>query len=358
MNNLDKIHGCFLGVMIGDAIGAPVEMMKPEDILAQNNGNSITGFNHNVRRKQFKNEEELEVPHGKTTDDWALTNCIRTSLIRRGKFDLTDIALAHVEEYETSTSGWGGTTKDSMKELRSYFNGRGYFGRSPFIAPAVVPNRGSGNGIAMKIAPIALMHLFKKSTNDELMEEVAALGKMTHSDPRAWTAAYALCCVLYQAHNTLVRRITIDQLSSIPSCKDVIQNRNLRDSVLNSVYIFEQMYDRDNKNSFRFHLSMLLDDNLLFGPIEKLREIIGAGCICTESVIFAIACFLRNPFDFRKAVLEATNSGFDSDTNSSMIGMLIGSLVGSEGIPTEWISYSTEFAKAEVHAKEFHNIFV
>lgn len=393
INMLDKITGCYYGVAIGDALGAAVEMMKPEDILAQNNNKPIDGFDHQVQRKQFKSEtiklvtpvdadpiaslfsidkfkkkfqatkfqntlikyglakksepititrQIPEVVHGSTTDDFQLTLALHKSLVRRGWFDITDIALAHVEAYETSTSGWGGSTRNGMKELQEYFVSKGNKGRSPLETPAIIENRGSGNGIAMKITPLALMHMVWGPIDFDLLGiHCASIGKLTHSDPRAWAAAYALACTLIESEHILKGEF------------ETPQKIELLRKVIECLAPFERRYGSGKLKRFSSYLKVLLDESLLFGPIENLRNKVGTGCIAVESVVFAIALFLRNPFDFRKAVLEAVNSGNDADTNASMVGALIGSLVGPENIPLEWRNYSLEFVKAEQAAKEF-----
>ncbi len=388
MENFKKVHGCLLGIMIGDALGAPVEMMKPEDILAQTDNRGIAGFDHQVRRKQFRSEtlklvtpvdlgavekgkdpvtslppitrlkKEFqttlikygwikkpepnlvvtrsvpEVIHGSTTDDWQLTDAVCRSLIRRGKFDVTDVALSHVEAYEVSTSGWGGTTRDGLKEIQEYFNSRGHKGRSPVSTPLVIQDRGSGNGVAMKASPLALMHYLKGPDYESLAIEVAELGRLTHSDPRAWAAAFAVVCMYLEMKN--------------PNCLE---------NVLQHLSSFERKYGSGGLKRFSSYLKVLLDKSLLFGPIQDLREKVGTGCIAIESVVFALAVFLRNPFDFEIAILEAVNSGGDADTCGSIVGGLTGFLVGPENIPVEWRNYSKEFAGTEQIATKFYQVF-
>ena len=50
--------------------------------------------------------------------------------------------------------------------------------------------------------------------------------------------------------------------------------------------------------------------------------------------------------------MEAVNAGGDTDSIASMTGALIGFNVGIQGIPKEWIDYSSEFEKAIVLADE------
>ena len=58
--------------------------------------------------------------------------------------------------------------------------------------------------------------------------------------------------------------------------------------------------------------------------------------MATESVIFAIAVILRNKNHFKEALLEAVNSGGDTDTIASIVGGFIGWTTGYSGIPDEW----------------------
>ncbi len=386
MDTFEKVHGCLLGVMIGDALGSPMEMMSSESILSSNFNEPITGFNHSIKRKHLPTKKAVtspivlsrwqdvkqravtflgnkfsswpkkenideEVPESSqepdlTTDDWQLTNAVLTSLVRRGRFDATDMALSHITAYESSTSGWGGTTRDSIKELKQYFAGQGRMGRSPNDRPQYIAGKGSGNGVAMKVMPLMLMHYLKLPNNrsdtyhELLAKEVADLGRLTHSDPRAWAAAYAVACLALEMNTGDAKAPGI-----------VLQN------LMTQLASFERRYGSNGLKRFSSYLKVLLDDSLLLGPIEKLREEVGTGCIITESVVFAIALYLRNPFDFSKAVLEAVNSGGDTDTIASIVGALVGFTAGPKIIPWTWINHSTEFNKTEDAAKQLYNTF-
>ena len=100
MNELiKKIQAGLLGVMIGDAMGMPVETMKPEEILSATEGQGITTFTDAIQ-KGIKNQSNLNA--GETTDDWQLTKKIALSLIEIGGFDLEDIAAKHIKAYHES----------------------------------------------------------------------------------------------------------------------------------------------------------------------------------------------------------------------------------------------------------------
>src|SRR4051812_41042387 len=94
----DKVLGNFIGVAIGDALGKPVEMCKPEDIVKKYN--RIEDYQDCSSHKYFDNDQK-----GTTTDDTQLTLAIARAFIKTGKFDLDEIAAQHCEEFKISVRG-------------------------------------------------------------------------------------------------------------------------------------------------------------------------------------------------------------------------------------------------------------
>lgn len=311
MDLKSRIQGCLAGVMIGDALGMPVEMMTRQEIMEKTNGEGITGFVTPIQRK-ISDTQSLEA--GSTTDDWQLTEAIGKSLVRRKDFDILDIALAHVEASEVSNFGWGGTTKLGLQQLKLYFDTRGKEGRSPFDMPDLESVKskhslGAGNGVAMKIAPVAIWHIvsFRKGT---LYRNVEAVARLTHPSKEALNAAFGLAQVMVQ--NLEPNNYPCTYYVNLPSLVPITQ------------------YQKTAK-SF---------------TIEELISALGNSSIAQESVALAIAIHLRHPEDFKTGVLEAVNAGGDTDTIASMVGALTGAKVGLEGIPEEWLKFNPNFQAA------------
>lgn len=330
-NLQSKITGALLGVMIGDAMGMPVEMMTPEEILKATDGKGVTGF---ISPLQRRISDTMNLKPGMTTDDWQLTKVVAESLLRCDGFDLTDMALGHVKALEESTFGWGTTTRKGLEDLKEYFDSRGVSGRSLTTAPIGTVNnagvsRGCGNGVAMKIAPLGFL-LQNYANVSQMIRQIKQIGRLTHPDDRAWVGA---CAIAYGVYQNL----------------DLHAHEQTRPELLSGMfYICEEAQESavDSNDSFSSRLNKLTDMSLCYGPIEKLRETVGTGCITIESVCFAVAIFLRNRNDFRAGILEAVNSGGDTDSTASMVGALIGSTVGVEGIPKEWVSFNPDFQQA------------
>lgn len=311
----DRFRGCLLGVIIGDALSTPYEMKIPEQILKMTNGKGVCGFDPNIIRKRTDNKNIL------SSDDWALTEVVGKSLLRRGYFDIVDQALAHVEYVEQNgTEGFGSTTKKGITELKEYFDSRGLKGRSPFDRPKHVEGKGSGNGIAMKCMPILLQRF---GVNEILFQDdFVELGKLTHSNAASWAAAYALCLCLNCEFNS-------------PEFNQKLLK-----------------FDIEFKIDYKYYINKLNSENIVSCSISDLAKEVGNSCLAIESVPFSIALWLRNKNNFKNGLLEAVNAGGDTDSIASMTGALIGFNVGIQGIPKEWIDYSSEFEKAIVLADE------
>jgi len=69
---------------------------------------------------------------------------------------------------------------------------------------------------------------------------------------------------------------------------------------------------------------------------ERFRHITGVSCYSLESIPFAIGTFLRQYNSYAKGVLEAINSGGDTDSNAAMVGAMIGTNCGVRTIPRTW----------------------
>jgi len=64
-----------------------------------------------------------------------------------------------------------------------------------------------------------------------------------------------------------------------------------------------------------------------------------------HTVPVAIHACLRNVGDFRSVITEIVSCGGDADTTSAIVGGIIGSGVGKEGIPCEWLDNLCEWPR-------------
>src|ERR1700733_14603677 len=96
----DRICGCFLGVALGDTLGAPVETFSAKKIQELfGRVEDFVSFDHS---KYLKGQ-----PIGTVTDDTQLTLAVAEAIIECGVVDLSSVARAHVRAYQEGPVGWG-----------------------------------------------------------------------------------------------------------------------------------------------------------------------------------------------------------------------------------------------------------
>ena len=316
---IEKFQACLLGVCIGDALGMPVETMMHEEIQALNGGRGIIGFTDPIQSR-ISGTSKLEA--GDATDDWQLTAAVAHSLIQCHGWNKEDCAKEHVKELAKTVSGWGKTTKRAIADIR---DGKRDLDSLP---SDFGPNTGCGNGVIMKIAPLALFEVSQNGNPSSLLDKCMELGFLTHRDPRASLAAFVvaltICRVINRPMNSKNDGIKFYQ-NMVGYLRRV--ERKMRISANTVSERLERIFDHLNDPG-------------------GLRGSVGCGCHALETAPFAIGTFLRHPTDFRLGVLEAVNAGGDTDTNGSIVGALIGANCGLSAIPDCWRSFRPHFAEA------------
>ena len=144
--NVDKSIGMFLGLAIGDALGAPLEFKEaspPDSILKK----YATGGAHNVSI-------------GEWTDDTSMALAIAKSLIEKETFDADDIMQKFCNWYEKgeySTRGRcfdiGGTVGVALRSYSKTLNNSEYL--QPYRGRTARDS--SGNGALMRMAPVIMV---------------------------------------------------------------------------------------------------------------------------------------------------------------------------------------------------------
>jgi ADP-ribosylglycohydrolase len=306
-----------MGAAIGDAMGMPVETMTYEQIQTITNKAGITGFVDPLVRKDWLKGLKA----GDTTDDWQLTRVVARSLIRtRRNFDVRDCAMEHVLALAESAFGWGKTTENAIMDICD--------GKRDLDVPLSnpEPGKGCGNGVIMKIAPLAIANFI--DYRNDLWLECQELGQITHPDIKATIAAYAVARYMQQL------------LESPVETSDDALKRLL--CVIPDVETVEKVHSQscelvtDRLKKILFH----------FRSAESLRDNVGCRFHALDTAAFTIGTFVRHPNDFRAGVLEAVNAGGDTDTNASVVGSLIGLNLGLQAIPEEWKAFSSSFQAA------------
>ena len=304
----DKVRGCLWGIVIGDALGAPVEGYSAEKI-AELHG-KVTEYKQPLGHKWFDNQ-----PLGFWTDDTQLSFAVVKALLEAGDFDMDCMAKHHTLAMAESVSGWGYSTQDSIRNLK---NGV-HWSKSGITDKK---NRGTGNGVPMKIAPIAIWDYLQQFNSQEddpnYYQKMVQFSAMSHyTDMSAYAA--------------------IAHIKAIQHClffpPDEFKSESFLHDIVSHTY-FECFHPP--KFELTPPLNKTEDDlrerlNLLHNG-ELFEE---GGCYVYHSLPFTYAYFLQD--QTIEGLYSVINAGGDTDTNGSMLASMIGALHGQSIFPKELI---------------------
>ncbi|MGC3998152.1 MAG: ADP-ribosyl-[dinitrogen reductase] hydrolase [Anaeromyxobacter sp.] len=155
---LDRARAAFLGLALGDALGATVEFMTVGEIRAA----------YGVHR-ELAGGGWLRLRRGQVTDDTELALCLARSLVARGGLELRDLAERFAAWLKGGPVDAGNTVR---RGIRRYLN------EGTLEAP---PSSGdAGNGALMRLLPVALATL---GDTGAMAQGALAQARLTHHHP-------------------------------------------------------------------------------------------------------------------------------------------------------------------------------
>jgi ADP-ribosylglycohydrolase len=319
----DKVRGCLWGIVVGDALGAPVEGYSAEKIAELHT--RVTEYKQPLGHKWFDDQ-----PLGFWTDDTQLSFAVVKALLEAGDLDMDVIAKHHALAMAESVSGWGYSTQDSIRNLK---NGV-HWSKSGITDN---PHRGTGNGVPMKIAPLAIWDYLQYEDMPHYHEMVQFSAMSHYTDMSAYAA--------------------IAQAQAIQHClafqPDEFDKDLFLDEIINHAYLeFVEAGKLDPplnkaKDSLREGLGVLLDSDTV---VEA------GGCYVYESLPFTYAYFLQD--QTIEGLYNVINAGGDTDTNGSMLASMIGALHGQSIFPEELINAVQEKEELDQLIESFVETFV
>jgi ADP-ribosylglycohydrolase len=322
--NRDRIHGMFLGIAIGDALGMCVETFSAEKISEVYG--RVTDYHKPDGHKWFNGEES-----GTCTDDCQLTIAVAKGMIEN-PLDMDAQAKYHVEALKETTKGWGNSTRNAVRRVA---NGIHW---SKSFEPPTDKGRGvgGGNGVPMKIAPLGA-YIWKNRDNEieikKIVEFISTLSQMTHgtsiSASAALVQAFAIFRCLSSENNVLDKAkfsktcLMASEIGKQTFSESINDDLTLRLSDLYKKFIWKTYDDDENE----------IDP---FKTEEIIAEFGGGSCYCYNSIPFTHAFFLKNPNSI-ESLYDCISAGGDADSNGSMLGGMLGALNGTSIFPDHLI---------------------
>lgn len=326
----DRIRGLFLGVQVGDCLGMPVETFPAEDIKRLYG--RIEKYLIPKDHKWFKDD-----PAAVYTDDTQLTIATAEAMIE-SPLDMDVQAAHHVKALKDGPKGWGRSTKNSIRRIANGCNWAN-------SAEPVKEGGGAGNGIAMKIAPVAafyangLMKINQKYgiNRDTLLDNMSKIKvddllpfsntydfihkytNMTHANPIALQAGFAQFGAIFSALSFSEGNYNHDWFSNTVLFETEMSQSDemIEDPMMDNLYIrYKDMF-------------MAFED---LTPEWIIENFSGGDCYSFNSVPFSHFFFCKNPNSI-ESLFDCISAGGDTDTNGSMVGALLGALNGTQIFP-------------------------
>lgn len=155
---LDRALGAYLGLAIGDALGATVEFMTPREIRSM----------HGVHR-QISGGGWLKLKPGQVTDDTTMALALGDALVKSKGWDLREVAEHYVAWMRGMPVDCGNTCRRGIRRYMLDGTLEAPFGEGD-----------AGNGAVMRNLPVVLGFLHDEAL---LVRHSFEQGRLTHNHP-------------------------------------------------------------------------------------------------------------------------------------------------------------------------------
>lgn len=284
----DRALGAFVGLAIGDALGAPVEFCRRdtfEPVI-------------NMRAGGY-----FKLPAGAWTDDTAMALCLAESLIKHPRLDLKDLldrfCLWASKGANTSTGVCVGIGQNTLRVLGNYHR------KGELLAPET-RQKSDGNGALMRLSPVAVRH-WQSPADAKRIAELQS--RATHFSDISAAACEALVLILA----SLIRGDAWEQ-AAMPDPPDHWQE-NIK------AIAYENWAERDRESIYST----------------------GFVVHTFEAAMWAV----DTTNSFKEALLKAVNLGDDADSVGAVTGQLAGARYGLSSIPRNWIDLLVQRERLE-----------
>lgn len=175
MTTTDRAVAAYLGLAIGDAMGATVEFMTPREIAAKYRvHDTLTGGGW------------LHLKPGQVTDDTTMSLALGSSILAHGSVDALAAAHAFDAWMRAKPVDIGNTVRRNLLQFRNTGN-----------PEAPCSEHDAGNGALMRVLPVALATL--NQSEDAIRAACRAQGHVTHNSLLSDAACETLVLMIQDA---------------------------------------------------------------------------------------------------------------------------------------------------------------
>jgi len=293
---ISKYQGCLLGLAIGDALGAPVEFLRIQEIKNRYGRDGVTDFH---AWRGFK--------PGFYTDDTQMSlataiGCLRAyqKWRKRGIYHPASVVYQGYLDWLESQNDpkeRRGPGRTCLSALQS--------GKMGTIKEKINDSKGCGG--VMRTAPVGLAF-----SPDRAFQEGAEFAAITHGHPSGYlTAGFLSAMISY-----------------------IIEGKTLAEAINLCIGQLTR-YDGYSETLEKIELAQNLSVSQK-SPEESIQTI-GEGWVGEEALAISLYCSLKFSDNFKSGILATVNHSGDSDSTGSITEAILGTLLGVESIPRPWI---------------------
>lgn len=272
---LARAEAAYLGLALGDALGATVEFMTPREIAHHF---ARTGGVH----REITGGGWLHLKPGQVTDDTGMALALGEAILAHGR---TVAPLACARAFDAWMRSKPVDIGNTVRRNLLLFRRTGY----PTAPPS---EHDAGNGAAMRVLPVALAMLHR--SDFELREACRMQAHVTHNNPVSDAACELIALAV----------------------RDMVLGDSLREV-------------------YRRRIQPLVDEHPAFAFRGKPRRENPSGWIV--ETMQAVLQSLVEVGGFENCMVDVVNRGGDADTTGAITGMLAGAMYGRSALPARWL---------------------
>ena len=294
----DRYLGCLVGLALGDALGAPLEFLSRDQIVA------TWGEVRDLLGGGW-----LNVDPGEYTEDTQLAVTLAASIVSLGRVEPQDMARRFVAWLQAGPTDVGKLTRLA---IRYHEQGLPWQEVGPRVCIDLI-GRCAGNGSVMRCAPVGLLHALRPA---QLIRDSILTSQLTHADPQPVWAAVAVNLAI--AELLAGRRANL-----IPRVAAQIEEPRVQRALLQA-------------------------------PSLARKDVRSGGYVL--ETLSAAFWALENHPGFEEVVVAAVNLGDDADTVGAVAGALAGAREGFGAIPARWLAQLHDVEPLAELARGLHHL--
>ena len=271
-----RLYGCAIGAVIGDALGMPLEFGPPSP------------------EGQFVRQMRAgRLPAGSFTDDTEMAVALAESLADQRPLDPVDLTKRFVAWRETNPPDIGIHTRSILGRIAQGESWREV--EDQFLKTG---SDNAGNGSVMRCWPVAVAW---RDHQEELIQDSQLQSRVTHAPPDCLAASVFTNLAISQ----FIEGNSIDSGLAYALSHTPALSKDFK-AVINSA------------------------------PRRSRSELKNSGWVrhTIESAVWA----LLNFNSFAETVIQVVNLGNDADTAGTVVGAMAGAYYGLQSIPNDWLN--------------------